>query len=476
MVFLLGRRDSIHVLTHVSELRISRLRAAFAALAAVCCCAFFAASAGALTYTVDSSADTATPDACTAVVGDCTLRGAITTANANAGSDVIEFEPSLPTPLTINSTLPPVTGTVTIDGDGGMAIIGSVTYTSACTTDDYALTTTGAQAQVLGLPILNVCGRAIKSSVAAPSIRVGPRRADNTVPINGSAPNGSVEIFRADAPAGSGEALSLFKDSVPAVGGGYSYVPPSVPTPSEKFTATVTDGSGTTSTFAAPASAPADLVSPGLIRAVGVANNAVRLDFDEPVAGVGGATGAFALNMGGINRQITSVDVSGSSVYLGSASTPWSTGEAGSVSFTGNGRVTDLMGNELLGQPSAVVFAGPGELSLPTISRYRVSPATFCRKKTRKCTKRKQTYLYITLSKPSRVTFNILKAGSRGFVARYVRKLEAGTTKTRLMASMSGRTLPLGKLVVQAVAEDQARNLSIPAEAAFKTVSRNSQL
>lgn len=463
-------------MTHIPKLRISLLRRAAAVFAALCCCAFFAASAGAVTYTVDLASDNATPNACTGAVNDCTLRGAIATANGNSGPDVIVFDPSISGTLTIGTMLPPVTSPLTIDGDGTVAIAGSGAYVLACTTDDYALTTTATQVQVLGLPILNVCGRAIKSNVAAPSIRVGPRRSDNTVPINGSAPIGSVEIYRADAPASPGEALSLFKDNVPSVGGGYAYVPPAQPTPSEKFTATATDASGATSTFAAPAAAPVDLVSPQLLRAVGIANNAVRLDFNEPVSGVGGATGAFTLNMGGINRQVTSVDISGNSIFLGSASTPWATGEAGQVSFTGNGRVTDLMGNELLGQPSSNVYAGPGEITLPTITKYRATPASFCRKKTSKCTKRKQTYLYITLSKPSRVTFVIYKAKSRSFVLRFVRKLPAGTTKLRLMATMNGRTLPLGSLVVQAIAEDQARNFSAPAEAPFKTVTRNSQL
>lgn len=475
-VFELERRDNRPALTTFPELRFFS-RSFAAALSAIFCCALFAASAGATTYTVDNPADSLTPDDCTVAVSDCTLRGAITLANTTSGPDTIDFDVSLPGPLSIAGPLPAVTEKLTIVGNGEVSIVGTPGYaTSYCAGSSYALDTTAAQTQVLALPIRAVCGRAIKSPVGAPQIQIGPRRADNSVPISGAAPPGTVEIFTADAPAGAGEALELVKDGLPTVGGGYSYVPPVQPTPSEKFTATFTDANNVTSTFAQPVSAPADLVSPNLLRAVGVSNNTVRLDFDEPVAGVGGVPGAFSLVMGGVARQVTSVDVAGASVYVGSQTTPWATGEAGTIGFTGAGRVTDMMGNEMLGTPTAFVWAGPGEIVPPTITKLRTTPRTFCRKKTSKCTKRKQTYLYVRVNKPSRVEFRILRAKTGKFVVRYVRKLPAGTTKTRLLATMNGRLLPLGKLNVQAVAEDQARNFSAPVVAAFKTVAKNSQL
>jgi hypothetical protein len=184
---------------------------------------------------------------------------------------------------------------------------------------------------------------------------------------------------------------------------------------------------------------------------------------------------AFSLKMGAANRQITSVDVSGNSVYLGSASTPWSTGEAGAVSFTGSSRVTDPSGNEVIGTPTRTVYSGPGELYVPVVSRFRTNPSKFCRKKTSQC-RRGQTYLYITLNKPARVVFNVYRAKGRKFVVKYVRKLPAGTSKTRLFGTINGRTLPAASLIVNAVAEDPARNFSAPVDAAFKVVTRKSQL
>jgi hypothetical protein len=474
-VFELERRDTRPVLTTFPKLRIFSFGFA-AALAAVCCCALFAAGATSTTYTVDNPSDSVSPGACTGAVDDCTLRGAIALANADPATDTIDFDIAPPGTLSIDDPLPAITEKLTIVGGGNTSIVGSPADASAyCAGAEYALDASGAQVQVLSLAIRGVCGRAIASPVAPPQIRIGPRRADNTVPINGAAPSGAVEIFRADAPADPGEALS-FVTGVPAAGGGYAYVPPAEPAPSEKFTATFTDTNNVTSTFAQPVSAPADLVSPTLVRAVGVSNNTVRLDFDEPVAGVGGTPSAFSLVMGGVPRQITSVDVAGASVYVGSQTTPWATGEAGSIGINGTPRVTDMMGNELLGNPTAFVWAGPGEIAPPLIQKLRLRPRTFCRKKTSKCTKRKQTYLYVTVNKPSRVTFTIVRGKKQKFVVRYVRKLPAGTTKTRLLARMNGRLVPLGKLSVRAVAEDQARNLSAPVMAEFTTVSRNSKL
>lgn len=447
-------------------------RAACAMLAAVFCCALLAADASAQSYVVDSSSDAATPNACTGAANDCTLRGAIGLVNSDVAPDDISF--SGVSTITIGSPLVPITNTLTIDGAGATKIVGSGGY--SCAGGNFAIDATTAQVQILGLAIHDVCGRAIKSALSAPTIQVGPRRADNSVPINGAAAGAGVEIFRADT---SGEALSLFTNAgapVPVAGGTYSYVPPAPLAPSDKFTAATTGG-GITSTFSGVAAVPSDLTSPTLTRAVAIANNAVRLDFDEQVGGaLHGVTGAFTLSMAGVNRQITSVDISGNSVFLGSATTPWATGEAGTVGFTGSGRVTDVAGNELIGQPTAPVLAGPGELSGPVISRFRTSPSKFCRRVTSKCNKRKQGYIYLSLNKPSRVAFTVYRAKKRSFVVKFVRKLDAGSTRLRLFPTMNGRTMPATSLYVEAVAEDSARNFSAPVRAPFKVVTRNKLL
>ena len=443
-------------------------------LAAFACALAFVSAAGAATLTVDDPADTATPDTCSVAVSDCTLRGAIAKANIDSAPDVIDFDDSISS-LTIGNALPPVTNPLTIDGGGDVSIVGNGSYASGCQPDQHAIDTTASQVQILSLAIHSVCGRAIKSSLAAPTIQIGPRRADDTVSINGSAPSGAVDIFRADDPASSGEGLELFDNAVPAAGGGYSRLLSPLPSQSEFFSAIATSG-GVTSTFSQRVKRPADLTSPKLIYAVGVTNNIIRLDFDEPLSpAIGGVTAGFSLNMGGVARPVTNVDVSGNSILIASYPVSWGTGEAGTVALTGNGRVTDLVGNEALGAPSQFVFSGPGELGMPEITMLKAAPSKFCRVKTRRCTKRVQTYLKIRVTKPSRVVFRVLTASKRKYVLRWTRKLPVGTTQVRMLGSMSGRTMPAGWLIVQAVAEDYARNFSAPVEAKFKTLTRNGQ-
>jgi len=67
------------------------------------------------TYTVNVSTDSATDTGCDAA--HCSLRGAITAANANAGADLIAFSlPSGETTILLTSALPVVTDPVWIDG------------------------------------------------------------------------------------------------------------------------------------------------------------------------------------------------------------------------------------------------------------------------------------------------------------------------------------------------------------------------
>lgn len=464
------------ILIHVPQLRRTTLRTAALVVGALLCLMLMGVRADAATITVTSSAaaDAPTPNACAGDPNDCTLAAAIEKANGDSVADVIEFDAAIST-LTLNAALPAVTQPLTIDGAGIVDIDGSSGFAAACMAgSDYALDVTGAVVQVLGLAIHDVCGRAINSNVPAPTIRIGPRRADGKVALNGSAWDGTIEVFRSDL---GGEGDSLFQSGITASGGAWSFGLDTDPSPGDSFTASITSGSTGTSNFSQPATVPGDLVSPELVRAVATADNVVRLDFNEYL-GAGTVTAAsFTLAMGGVNREITSVVVNGTSVYLGSATTPWRTGEAGAVTFTGNGRVADVSGNEVVGEPTATVFAGPGELVGPTITRFYTKWNKFCKKITSRCKRRKQTYLYVRLDKPARVVFNVYRSTKpRRFVVSYVRKLDAGTSKTRLYARMNGRQMPSRRwLVVQATAEDVARNFSLPVQTRFKIVTRNSQ-
>jgi hypothetical protein len=427
--------------------------------------------ASASTYVVDTAIDDPLLNTCDGGANNCSLRGAIDKADDDVTTDILNFSVAS---VTIDSPLPQVQEKLTVNG-GGTTVVGSLLYTTSCLPSEFAFDLTAAQVALFRLPIYNVCQRAIKSNVPAPTISVGPRRSDNTVSLNGAAVGASVDIYEADPPANGPEASGYF-DSVVAINGGYARVLTTLPATGDEFTATTTDSSGRTSGFAVPAATPPEFTSPVLNNAVAIANNEVRLDFNEAISGsINGAVGAFTLKMGTANRQITSVGVSGNSVYVGSATTPWAAGEAGQIFFTGGGRVADVFGNEVLGEPTKTVFGGPGKLTQPVISKFRTSPSKFCQRKTSKC-RRGQTYLYITLSEDARVVFNVYRQKGRKFVVRYVRKLPKGTSKTRLFGTINGRTLPATSLLVNAVAEDTARNYSAPVDARFKVVTRKNQL
>jgi CSLREA domain-containing protein len=77
-----------------------------------------AGTAQATDFTVDNLGDT-TGGACTAATNDCTLRDAITAANANSGADDILFAASLSGgTITFGSEPPAITGPTDIDGSG----------------------------------------------------------------------------------------------------------------------------------------------------------------------------------------------------------------------------------------------------------------------------------------------------------------------------------------------------------------------
>lgn len=408
--------------------------------------------------------DTGTP-------GDCTLRDAIDAANANAGADQITFQPLS---IVLDDPLPAVTDPVEIDAFGVAASVsGSASYvTNHCAGSDFAIDLSAPAAspsEARALAVSAVCGRAIKSNIPAPTIRVGPRRFDNTVSISGSAAAGAeVDLYSADGAAtadGEGDGYLL---SPAVVGDAYSYTPGVEPAAGSKFSAvqrTASGGSG----FSARAVTPSDLVSPVLLRAVAVSNTGVRLDFNEAIAPGSAPPEAFAISVAGVPRSLSSVTVYGNSVFLESG-VAWKAGEAGSAVLTGTARVTDTTGNEVIGQPSADVAAGPGEALLPQITSMRASPNRVCKKVTRRC-RRGSISILVSLNKPARVVFEVRRRSKRArTMVSFVRRLDAGRSRVKLSAIVSGKQMPRAVLALRATAQDVARSWSPPAETLFRVV------
>ncbi|MFY9265028.1 MAG: hypothetical protein WAO61_06345 [Solirubrobacterales bacterium] len=431
-------------------------------------------AAGAAVFDVDNAGDDAGTGGC-AAAGPCSLRQAITSANATSTPDTITFNaaydiaiatplPSPVFPLTIDASSPSAIGT---NVAGGLSYAGAV-----CSVGDYALDLTTPAAfptTIRALPFSAVCNRAIKSGVPSPTINIGPRRADNTLPVTGAAGGGTeIDIFRADDPGLGSRESGPRLASVSGNSGSYYHLPSPELSPGGRLTATTSGGSGT-SNFAQGVDVPADITSPVPGAAVAVSNSRVRLDFNETIAGGSVVPAEFSLGMANQARPVIAAGAIGNSVFL-DTNLPWNSGESGGLSVTGNGRVTDLTGNELLGAPGFTVFAGPGELDVPVISSFRFSPNRFCKKVTRRC-KRAKTNFYITLNKPARVIFKVLRGTVRKReMVTFVRRLKAGRNKVKFQPVVSGKRLPATTMTLRAVAEDVARSRSMAVETPFRIV------
>jgi hypothetical protein len=406
---------------------------------------------------------------------DCSLASAITQANTTPAADVINFAANYL--IKIDDPLPTVTKPLTINAYGRDVVVTSdIAY--VCAPGVYAIDITADAAKptvIQGLPFNAFCGRAIRSDVPVPTVVVGPRRADNTVSINGTSDAAtSVDIFKAKTVAFDGEAdASGFVAAVSAAGS-YAYTPPAVPTISDVYTATATGADGT-SNFSMRAHTPSDLTSPTLNNVVATSISRVRLDFSEALNGSSAQPSVASLGMANVARPIVGASVDGNSLYL-DTNTPWSAGEAGAISMTGNGRVADVPGNELLGTPSAPVYAGPGEIDIPVISNFKLSPNRFCQRKSSKC-KRGSTNIYITLNKPARVIFKVARGTAhRSELVTFIHRLKAGRNKVKFDAVVSGRTLPATIMTIRAAAQDVARSMSAPVDTPFKIVKSNRDL
>ena len=88
---------------------------------ATCLIGISAQTTTATTFTVDTLDDDPALTACTAAENDCSLGGAIAAANANAGSDVIDF--SVTGEIVLNSVLPNLSSNIAINGPGATDLV-----------------------------------------------------------------------------------------------------------------------------------------------------------------------------------------------------------------------------------------------------------------------------------------------------------------------------------------------------------------
>jgi hypothetical protein len=210
----------------------------------------------------------------------------------------------------------------------------------------------------------------VNGGIAPPSnLRVGPRRADGTLPITGStAVPGALELFR-----GAQQAFA-FTGSV--AGGDFSAVPSPEPAAGETVGATITDVPGDTSEYAT-ARVPDDVVSPRLVAALATSNNTIEVQPSEPVDPLSVQPTDFAVQMAGIDRPVlgASPNPDGTRITL-NFSHRWEPGEAGLVRLSAPGAIADRAGNVSLEPADVHIGGAPGDFVAPVVTGLRLKPST----------------------------------------------------------------------------------------------------
>jgi hypothetical protein len=294
-------------------------------------------------------------------------------------------------------------------------------------------------------------------SIAAPSnLRVGPRQADGTLPVTGNVASGNrVDLYAGD-PAGS--TPTRFLGAATPSGGAFSFVPTPELAPGSKVAATVSNSSGTSEY--AVATVPSDVTSPTLRSAFAFTTNEVIVTPSEPLSGGSLNLSDFNLQMAGAPRQITSGAVSpdGMRVYLLS-SQPWNPGEAGSLSLTRAGAITDAAGNANLTLSPLLVGAAPGDFSPPFVNSLKLSTSKVCLTKTRKCKHPGLTISFLTNEVGKAIV--VINRASNRRAGQFVKKVtKAGAVKINWHGTIHGRKLRAGSYVIEVSMQDNVGNVT----------------
>jgi hypothetical protein len=407
---------------------------------------------------------------CVISTGNCTLRdavaagGKVTFANGITGV-------TLTAPITVSSTGLTISGPaggVTVQPSGSFtplldfaasnALVSGVTLTNpggtAVKVDDGV---NGVKVQAS--PIFNTTtpislGSGSNGGIPAPAgLRVGPRQADGSLPVTGTVSLGTrVDLYGSD-PAGT----KFLGISTPS-GGSFSFALNPDPAPGSTVAATVTGASGTSQY--ATATVPADITSPSISSAYAFSTNEVIVTPSEPLAGGSLNLSDFSLQMAGTPRAISQGAVSpdGGRVYLIS-SQPWNPGEAGIISLTGPGVLTDAAGN--FNQAPAPVFVGaaPGDFQPPVVLNLKITPSRACLSKSRRCRHPGVTISFVTNEVGKAVV--VVNRASNRRAGEFVKKVaKPGLVKIRWRGTIHGRRLRAGRYVVEVSMRDNVGNVT----------------
>jgi Right handed beta helix region/Bacterial Ig-like domain len=301
-----------------------------------------------------------------------------------------------------------------------------------------------------GKPIATAPGA--NGGIAPPqNLRVGPRRADGSLPLSGTA-SGTVELWSGNPASASAPS---FVDAFGA-GGDFTYSFPTEPQPGSVFSATVTGGSGT-SEFAT-VTVPGDISSPmpSTARATDTAN--VRIDFSEPLDPTSVQKEDFRLTMAGKERAISSLAVAPDGTFVTLTSSGWKSGEAGYVDVTAPGAVNDAAGNAMVIAPRLRVAAAPGDFLAPLGARLRVSPKTICLTRGRKC--RRTGMIIKFISSEAGKARLLIKRSNKTVGSRLYGNIVAGPNTLKWNGRLGSRKLRAGRYRLLMYIQDQVGNVT----------------
>jgi plastocyanin len=108
-----------------------------------------------------------------------------------------------------------------------------------------------------------------------------------------------------------------------------------------------------------------------------------------------------------------------------------------------------------------------GDTTDPDLDSLRVSPSTFCNKKSKSCPTT-GARIRFTLSEAATVELTVLRRKEGTVVKVFSVKAKAGKNSVKY----SGKGLPNGKYVLQVTAADAAGNRSAPAKTSFKIAKK----
>jgi hypothetical protein len=284
-------------------------------------------------------------------------------------------------------------------------------------------------------------------------MRIGPRRADGSLPLTGSGASGTIELWSGDP----GSATPPTLQAAFTASGDFTYSFPTEPPPSAVFAASQTaDGIGS-SEFVTVA-VPSDINSPtaSFARALDTAN--VRVDFNEPVDPASVQATDFKLTMAGADSAISGATVSPDGRFVTLTSSGWKAGEAGYVEFTAPGAVNDAAGNAMTSAPRLRVAAAPGDFFAPLGGKLAVTPTTMCLTRGRNCRKPGMTIKF-TATEPGKARL-LIKRGDNTLGSRLYAKIVEGTNTIKFNGRLGARKLRAGRYRLLMYVQDQVGNVT----------------